>query len=334
MHPLRVLIVGCGRIAGGFDYGRPRNDLPYSHAGAYLRDGRFSLAMCVEPNEKRRRAFMHAWGVPKGVSSIEEAVAFDNRFDVVSICSPTKCHMHDLAVAIQLRPRILFCEKPVTSAAPQTEFLVGECSRLNIPLAVNHTRRWDSTIEKLKAELLECKRGPLRSVTGVYNKGILNNGSHMVDLLHLLIAPMEIAAVGEPVYDFFDDDPTIPAWLKGPQGLPIHLVCGNARDYSVFELQLIFAKAVLTMEEGGMFWRERLAVPSEIFNGYRVLDEGVRRSGGYPGAMLAAVDNLYRAVAYGAPLASTGESALAAQRICEQIRLRALSVQQEGNGNN
>jgi hypothetical protein len=101
--------------------------------------------------------------------------------------------------------------------------------------------------------------------------------------------------------------------------LPVQLVCGRAEDYAIFELQLLFSKGALTMEEGGMFWRERRVVDSSSFKGYRVLDDGVRRPGQYPKAMLQAVGNIYGAIVEGKPLASTGETALAAQRMCEQI---------------
>jgi len=36
------------QIAGAFDLAALQ-ELPYTHAGAYLRDGRFSLVACVEP---------------------------------------------------------------------------------------------------------------------------------------------------------------------------------------------------------------------------------------------------------------------------------------------
>jgi len=320
---LRVLIVGCGNIAGGFDLGRPAGYLPYTHAGAYTRDGRFDLLACVEPDDKRRSEFMAAWGVPAGFRSIEEALGFGNQFDVISICSPTDCHAHDLETALRLKPRLIFCEKPLTTSVAETQRLVAECARLNIRLAVNYTRRWDAEVSTLQADMHAGRWGQLRSVVGYYNKGIANNGSHMVDLLHLLVGPMDIVNVGKPIDDFFANDPTLPVWLEGPQGVPVQLACGHAKDYAIFELQLVFSQGTLTMEEGGLFWRERRAVDSETFKGYRTLDAGVRRAGQYPGAMLKAVDNIYRAIKQGEPLASTGESALAAQCVCEQIKQNA-----------
>lgn len=316
---LGVLMVGCGNIAGGFDQARAPGDLPYTHAGAYVRDGRFNISVCAEPDDIRRAGFMAAWGVPIGFRSVDEILDSGHQFDVVSICSPTSCHAHDLEVALRLKPKLIFCEKPFTSSLADSERLVEECLKSDVLLAVNHTRRWDPDVVKLQADMQAGNWGQLRSVVGYYNKGILNNGSHMLDLLHLLVGAMSIVKVGKPVQDYFPNDPAVPVWLENTHGVPVHLACGHAEDYAFFELQLIFSHGVLTMEEGGMYWRERRAIDSATFKGYRRLDEGKRRNGEYPRAMLQAADNIYRAITYAEPLVSTGESALIAQRMCQQI---------------
>jgi predicted dehydrogenase len=323
INVLEVLIVGCGNIAGQFDRSRSKNGLPYTHAGAYTLDGRFDLSACVEPDDKRRADFMAAWGVPVGFRSIEEAMSSGNRFDVVSICSPAVSHAHNLEVAIRSIPKLIFCEKPLTTSLAEAERLVGECRKNNILLAVNYSRRFDPDVWKLRVDIQAGRWGQLRSIVGCYNKGILNNGSHMLDLTHLLVGPTDILKVGRPIYDFYPSDPTVPVWLEGADALPVQLFCGRAEDYAIFELQLLFSQGALTMEEGGMFWRERRVVDSASFKGYRVLDDGVRRPGRYPESMLQAVGNIYDAVMEGKPLASTGETALAAQRMCEQIMQQA-----------
>ena len=326
-NPLSVLIVGCGNIAGGFDVGRPPGYLPFTHAGAYTRDNRFTLAACVEPDDRRREEFMATWSVPLGFCSIDALLEYDKAFDVISICSPTGCHGHDLEIALRLKPRLIFCEKPLTTALLDSGRMVEACDNVNIPLAVNYTRRWDPDIVKLQTAMQNGQWGELRSISGLYNKGILNNGSHMLDLLHLLVGRVEIVKTGRPVVDYLAADPSVPVWLEGEHGVSIQLGCAHAEDYAVFELQFVFSRGVLTMEEGGMFWRERHAVASDTFKGYRRLDEGVRRAGDYPSAMLLAVDNIYRTVTQGAALASNGATALEAHRACEEIRRQACGME-------
>jgi len=315
-----VLIVGCGSIAGGFDEKRQNSSSPYTHAGAYLRDGRFDLIACVEPDERRRSEFVSNWNIPAGYRSIEEALESGKKFDIISICTPTSNHVHDLQIALRFKPKLIFCEKPITTSFVDSERLVSECLKANILLAVNFTRRWDPDILKLQTDIDAGLWGQLRSAVGLYNKGLLNNGSHMLDLMHILVGPMKILNIGKPVPDFFQEDQSVPVWLEGPRGVPVHLACAHAEDYAVFELQLIFSRGILTMEEGGMFWRERHVVDSETFEGYRKLEKGKHRTGNYPRSMLCAVDNIYRAISQDKELASTGTTALPALRLCEDIK--------------
>ncbi|MBV5336634.1 MAG: hypothetical protein J0653_01075 [Deltaproteobacteria bacterium] len=143
--------------------------------------------------------------------------------------------------------------------------------------------------------------------------------------MNFLIGPLEILQVGRPIFDYFPDDPSVPAYLEGAQGeIPIQLSCAHATDYSAFEVQFVFAQGVLTMEDGGMLWRERRVTESKVFKGYNVLETGTQRIGAYPRATLGAVNNVFKAICHGEPLASTGQSALEVQMICEQIKQQAL----------
>lgn len=326
---MKVLVIGAGNIAGRFDLARDPADLPLTHAGAYSRDPRFSISACVEPDDNKLSDFLNAWNVPGGYRTLSDLAAAEDRFDIISICSPTAHHASDLERVLELRPRLVFCEKPVTGSLADSEALVARCNAANTELAVNYTRRWDSNIVKFTADIEAGRWGELRTVNGIYNKGILNNGSHMVDLLELLAGPLDVIRVGKPLYDHFEDDPSIPVWLQGRLGLPINLACSHADDYALFELQFVFSKGIVTMEDGGLQWRERRVCNSRTFKGYRTLESGNWLAGSYPGSMLRAVDNIYHTVTDGAALASTGETALAAQRLCERIRRLAEATEEE-----
>ncbi len=325
-HKLNVLIVGCGNIAGSFDENRADTyfNQPYTHAGALTADGRFNLVACVEPDVARRKAFMDFWSVARGFDDLDAVVNSGFSFDVVSLCSPTLSHYGDLQKIIALKPKIIFCEKPVTLTAKETEQVVKDCQQAGILLAVNHTRAWDASLSQLKQAVDAGEWGELRSIIGTYNKGVLNNGSHLIDLLYRFVSSINIIAVAPPVFDYTDDDPTIPALLQGDSGVSIHLVAAHAADYAIFEVQFIFSQGVLVMEKGGFSWRQRRAVDSPIFKGYRMLNEGSFYAGGYDNAMKRAVDNIYRAVTEQDDLLEIGHTALKVQKFCEQLKRQAL----------
>lgn len=321
--PLRVLVIGCGNIAGGFDAQRPRDAAPLTHAGAFSAEGGFVLAACVDPDAQRRRAFQERWSVAEAFEDTSALAAGADEFDVVSICSPTSLHAAHLEIALALRPRLVFCEKPVTPSRAETARWVERFEQAGILLAVNHTRRWAPDVVRLRDELAAGEWGAMRSASGTYGKGILNNGSHMVDLLAFLLGPLRVTAAGQPVADFWPDDPTVPAMLLAPGDIPVLLATAHAADYALFEVQLVAEQGVITMEEGGLRWRIRRTCPSPHFGGYRTLEAGAPTPGGYWEAMTCAARNLREAVQHGRPLASTGRTALEAQTLCEQIRLGA-----------
>lgn len=318
-----VLIIGCGNIAGGFDLDRRDTPTPFTHAGAYARHGGFELVACVDPDQARRAAFMKRWSIAQGFDSMDAALAAGLRAEIVSVCSPTASHYQDVLDALRMAPRLVFCEKPLTTSLALTAELITRCATAGVLLTVNYIRRWDPEVARLAEELRSGAWGAVRSVTGTYNKGALNNGSHMIDLLHLLLGRLALRHAAPPIYDALADDPSIPAMFSAPGGEMVQIGCGNGGDYALFELQLVTEKGVIAMEDGGLHWRTRAAALSQDFEGYRVLKEGVRRPGGLPLAMLRAVSQIHDAVLDGGALSSTGANALEAQQLCEAMRQRA-----------
>ena len=321
----KVLIIGCGNMAGGYDLLLPDDALPLGHAKAFAKHGGFDVCSCVDPDTSKRVAFQQRWQVPAGFSSVQELAASGGQFDVICICSPTHAHVADIQSALALKPKLIFCEKPVTSQLQESQHAVQACADQQVLLAVNYSRRWSPQVTQLKAELADGHWGAVRSVSAVYNKGLLNNGSHMIDLLLSLLGPLHIVSVGQAVADFFSDDPTIDATFLTQQGLPIQLNVAHAQDYALFEMQIVTEKGVISMEDGGARWRFRHAKPSEQLLGYSFLNAGdwVQPNGSF--ALTGAVANIFEALQHGAPLSSTGSNALQSQALCEQMKQMALA---------
>jgi predicted dehydrogenase len=320
-----VLIIGCGNIAGGFDIPRASHLLPLSHAGAYFKHKGFTLTACVDPEYQRRQAFAHHWGVDKDAANLVELDAEPGAFDVISICSPTALHQEHLEQAIALRPRVIFCEKPITSDFDAAYRLVRLCNDNGITLVVNYSRRWDPCVGEMISQLREGRWGSVRSVVGHYNKGILNNGGHMVDLLMQLVGPLELIQTIFPVFDFWENDPTVAALLTAASGtVPVYLNPADARDYAYFELEVVCSLGVIRMESGGMGWQRREAVPSSQFVGYQTLDAATQTAGRYLETMTRAINEIHDHLQTGTPVSSSGKQALQAQELCMHIQRQAL----------
>lgn len=319
-----VAIIGCGRIAGGYDWNRPTDALPLTHASAYNHNSQFQLLACVDPDFGRARAFAERWNVDHALTAIRDLKAFTHQVDVISICSPTALHADHIAAVLELGPQLIFCEKPLTLDIATSRSIVDLTRQAGVLLAVNYTRRWDPKMRDLVKTLASGDLGTLRSVVATYSKGVLNNGSHMIDLLHMLLGPLRLVATGGLLVDFRLDDPTIPALLQTNSGVPVHLATGHASDYAHFEVVLTTAKGVYTIRDGGRGWRARVVEDSIDFPGYRVLGKEYDMPGGYDWAVLSAVENIRLALTCGDVLASDGTTAIAAEEMCWQIRSRAM----------
>jgi len=60
----KVLIIGCGNMAGGYDLIQPDDALPLGHAKAFVKHGGFALSACVDPDAAKLAAFQHRWKCP------------------------------------------------------------------------------------------------------------------------------------------------------------------------------------------------------------------------------------------------------------------------------
>ena len=332
----KVLIIGCGAIAGGYDADRPADCPPLSHAGAICNDDRLELVACVDPDDAVRCAFAERWCVPKDEPDLASLAAEPGDFDIVIISSPTACHAEHLEAALALKPHIVLCEKPLAEDLAEAERLATAYEDAGIPLVVNYTRRWVSPFEQLAKMRDEGEMfSTLVSAVGYYGKGVVHNGGHMVDLLHMLVGPLTLQSVGPARFDHWEEDPSVSAILTTEQGAPVHLVAGDARAFTQFELVLTFEDGEVAIRDGGNRFDLRRVVDSATHAGYRVLepakaqpDEKMKYAMQRVAANLA---NHLDAALSGAStdplntdLKSTAREALAAQRLCEEIRRKAL----------
>jgi len=278
------------------------------------------MVACVDRNPEKLSKFMEHWDIPFGFCSFEEAKASGLNFDIVCICTPTEAHYSDLWNAIELEPDLIFCEKPLTSGIESSQKIVGVLEDLGILLAVNYIRRWDSYTRELKRAIDGSIYGRVTSVCCSYNKGILNNGSHMVDLMRFLLGDLELMSVGAASIDYDDRDPTISAMLRSGDDVQVALIGAvPAKNFSIFEASLTFEKGIVCMLDGGLNWSYREVIDSLNFSQYRVLGRHSVREGTLNYSMRNAVDNIWSALKEGGNLKSSGENALQAQQLCCDI---------------
>lgn len=320
--PLEAAIVGCGQIAGGY---LGEGDEVLTHAAAYQAHPDFILAACVEPDAGRREAFQARWQVPHAYASLSELLSRHPDLSVVSLCSPTAAHGSDLKELMESPVPAVFCEKPIVADLKEAETLVAAFEAAGKTLAVNHTRRFDPAIMRLKERIAGGELGGILAISGIYTGGILNNGSHWVDLAGFLFGPLLFERVLHARVDRSADDPTVDATLRTSAGLPIHLMSGDGRNCAIFELRIVAEHAVVDIEERGFVIRERRPEADPRFPGFHRLGKSIEMVTGLHQSLRFGVDAMREALR-GRPPSSTGRTALEAQRLCEAMRLEGLRL--------
>lgn len=286
----RALVVGCGRVGGGYNLGIGDASI-LTHALAYRRHAAYELVGCVDTDPTARAAFMEKWSVPRGYSTLDEAFS-DDQFDVVSVCSSTGTHIPALWRLLDENVRGVFVEKPLDCNAQQARSLGVRFNERGIPVAVNFMRRFDRELNLLRDQIRAGELGDLRSVTGWYGRGIVNNGSHLIDIVSFLTGSLpSVLWIGPHWNDGVSDDPTVTAVLV-VKDIPFHMVGNVGRDYSRTEVELAFSNAVVALEQGGLKIRLRPVEEVVVPAGVRVISEGVWKTSGYGDAMLRALDEL------------------------------------------
>lgn len=268
---------------------------------------------------------MAHWNIERGYADLGECVASGLKFDVASICTPTSDHADTLARLLDTPVRGVFCEKPVSSDIRATRRLVGAYRTALRPLAVNYTRRWNSSIAALRDEILAGKLGAVLSGAAYYDRGILHHGSHMIDLIQLLLGPLTLERCLGVRSGHTKDDPLCEAVLRTAAGTRITLHGVDAGDVGIFELQLIFERSIVSLEDFSRLLRTRKADSEPLIPGRERFGVGVKSETDWRRSLYRAFDNFYAAVTTGAPLASDGGNALAAEELCAEIRHLASS---------
>lgn len=275
-------IIGCGRIAGGYD--EPGDDRVRTHAKAFRRHTACRLVGVCDADESVARRFADTWGAPLALTD-PRALLDACRPQVLSICTPTDSHEALLAIACDAGVPRVWLEKPAASTATAVARLQAKAAGSGTEVWVNYFRRYDAGF--LRAKQLLAEVAPLRNVRAIYTKGLRHNGSHMIDLIHWFFGPIEEIVLQEVIAD--TEFPAATARLRTPT-VPIDLVALDYRDYELFELDALGARGRITIKDGGQQIVAERVVDAKFYRGYRNLATQSVHTGTYATFMLEGLD--------------------------------------------
>lgn len=312
---LKAVIVGAGGIGAAYDSIR-RDAGILTHAHAYRSSPGVGLVGFYDADPAKAKAAAKAWKT-KSFSSLKEMMWASP--DIVSICVPDIHHEKVLREVIAYRPKAIFCEKPLTVDLKASRQIIAECRKKGIALTVNYSRRFCPEIVQLQKEIRNGKYGKALNAVCVYTKGIRHTGSHALDLIHFFFGKITSSQVLRSQNDWSKEDLTIDAFLTAQNCPAIHLAAGNAKHYSVFEIELLFEKARIILQDSGRRISTQTVEAHSQYPGFRILSKPRIQETRLSYALKFAVSQIAKSV----KVLSSGDTALDVQQVCEDLIKKA-----------
>ena len=323
----RTVIIGFGKIAEGYaeDPVMARYFSFATHAQVLAAHPLFEWKAVVDPSERALERASTQWQIPYVAKTVEELVhGYDYQPEVAVIATPPQGRLGIIGRFPTLRAVLV--EKPLGVTLAEGQAFIKECKECGLLVQVNLWRRADETFRKLTAGRLVELIGEPQAAFGVYGNGLLNNGTHIVDFVRMLLGEIDVVQAIAGVSPY----PAGP--IPGDVGVPFSLrIEGNVvvtmqpiqfEHYREVSLDIWGQRARLAiMNEGlGTFVYPRcenraLQGEWEICHEQpQVLEPTVGR------ALYHLYDNLAAALHEGALLWSSGESALQTAEVIQAIQ--------------
>lgn len=306
-------------MAQGYD--GPRSNEILTHTHAFMQNDSFEVSAFCDVDIQKARSAASRWSVPLAVSRIEELSSLQPQ--VISVCTPAAGREEVLSACLSLRPKLVFCEKPLALDSLTSERIVEQFSKSQTALAVNYSRRWFRVFQDWKSKVDSGQCGRIRSVRARYFGGWLQNGSHLVDLLQSFFEPALVGGVllRRDPFDGVDATITGSTLLQTEDNVfSFHFECLPDVEAAHFEIEFVFDKVTLWSGSRGVPVHElRELNENLIYPGYRYFDVTESSTTEPSEAMVGAVANIEGFLCRGDRLLSTGQTACETLRLSEQI---------------
>lgn len=312
----KAVVIGCGFIGSRYNEG-PAFDPQMTHAAACAAHPKVELAGVCDPDPARAGEAAAFWKTD-GFSDAAQIVQQISP-DIVCIATPTQAHAAMLRLALDMPSvRGIFCEKPLTDGLAESRALVAEAAEKGVALAVNYTRRYDAGHRAAREMIASGRIGKIRMARGLYVRGLLHNGSHMIDLYRWLFGevtavraePDEAASVEKSLSGFLEFESGVRAWLHGMDA---------PSSETLFEVDIIGETGRLVLSLNGNDIRLWEPGDSAHYPGFTTFNRDSVVSDGIRGTGLAAIDNLVECMEKGKGPVCSGHDGIRAVEIAEAL---------------
>ena len=332
-------IVGCGRI-GSLLEDDPLRGKPCTHAGGFSALPSIQLSSGCDIDDSRLQEFGRRWNIKRLYSDFKKMLEHET-LDILCISTWTSLHASITIEAAKAGVKGIFCEKPIAINLIEAKKMVEACKHHNIPLVINHERRWDANYQQARKLILAGKIGEIKTIIGntlswkprrlpISKHGggpLFHDGTHLTDLLLYFGGPVHWVSGHEvrPEGKKYVEE-TASAMLRFKNGTIGFIEGGGARKYFNFELDIQGTEGRLLIGNSGQ--QLYITNNSHRFTGFQELEQvPFPKAKKYESPFIGGAREIVKSIRTGKVGISTGSDGLKALEIISAIYL---SAQQKG----
>lgn len=316
---LSAAIIGCGRIAGGYDREAPNVDdadaWSATHAGGYLLCPETNLIAAADPSEDARTEFRNKWSCDSLYADHHRMLA-EQMPDIISICAPTRVHAEVFDAVVATKAKGILLEKPIAATLVDAERILHTAG--DVPVVVNFSRRFNPTYAEIATNLQTGVYGRILNAVFRYTKGMVVNGSHHIDTARWFFGDVvEVEHLKTHVADH--DDPGVDFSLSFENGLHAYFLHVPDADFVFFDVELITEKGRLRIVQRGQQMAFDEAVPEPHFGLFNIIGPKHTAETEWRNCTTRAVQNIAACVNDGAQPQCTLDDGIQVMRIINTL---------------
>ena len=332
MKQYQAAIIGTGRI--GFLLGKDRRrEQPAAHTAALNANKRIKLIAGCDIDGTRLTLWQKENPQAKIFGHIDKLLS-ETSADIITVAVNEDAHLSTTLKVLNSRPRLVILEKPVALNTEEAYKIKKASDNLNVPVMINHERRFSKDYQLVKKLIEDNKLGNLQLIRGslwsgmrVYSASqeasgaysLIHDGTHLVDIVQYLLGrQLENPIVSNIIRD--NDNSVRQAEVNYLlDDIGISLTFSGRSKYFGFDLELRFSEGRILIGNG--LFQVETKKESPYYSGFFSLlkDKSfkpAKKSGYFSNMVQNAVDFLDNS----SPLISTLDDGINTLKTLEDIK--------------
>lgn len=178
MPSYRAALIGCGNISG-------------RHARAYLTQGNVELVAACDINPENLNRTCDELKIPCRYASHQDLFRREAGIDLVSVCTFPKVHAEQTIAAANAGAKGVLCEKPMCLSLDEADGMIRACRRNDTRLVIAHRHRQSPNFNRARSLIADGAVGEPRLVWSYLTSCLVDNGTHIVDMMRYLLGDPE-----------------------------------------------------------------------------------------------------------------------------------------------